>query len=401
MTDAYRFPGFRVWYKLKGLFGDPKARLVTLKRRRKKTICGTCGRTCRSFYDQELRRVRDLNCGDLRIYLELPIRRVDCPDCQGVQQERLDFLAANHRYTRRFAFEVGRRCARSSIKDIARELHLGWHAVKNLEQEYMAEQLRRAGNPAPKQIGIDEVSIAKGQTYRITVSDLKRKRPIWFGGKDRSAASMDEFYRQLGPKQAQSIKLAVMDMWEPFRLSTEKNAPQAAILYDKFHVLNHLSEALDEVRRSEYQRLAAKGDRRFIKGQRYNLLSHWANLKYRGRQALKLLFAANKRLNVAYFLKESFGQLWDYERAGNALRFFLNWWDALRWQRLKPYEEFARMILGHWRGIAAYCQPENKVSLGFAEGINNKTRVIQRRAYGLRDEGYLRLKVLTMTLPLI
>jgi transposase len=401
LTDEYCFPGFRVLSKLKGIFGDPRARLITLKRRRRKTICGTCGKTCRSFYDQEIRRVRDLNCGALRIYLELSLRRVNCPHCHGVRQERLDFLAKNHRYTRRFAFETGRRCARSAIKDIARELHLGWHAVKNLDKEYMAEQLRRAGNPAPKQIGIDEISQGKGQDYRITVSDLKRKRPIWFGGKDRTLASMDEFYTWLGPKRALGIELAVMDMWEPFRLSTEKNAPQAAILFDKFHVLNHLSEALDEVRRSEYQRLEAKGDRRFIKGQRYNLLSHWANLKYSGRQSLKLLFAANKRLNVAYFLKESFEQLWDYQRPGCALKFFLNWWDALRWQRLKSYEKFARMVWGHWRGIEAYCQPENKVSLGFVEGLNNKTRVIQRRAYGLHDEEYLRLKVLTMTLPLI
>lgn len=401
LADAYRFPGFRVLARLKGRFGDPKASRIVLKRRRKKTVCGTCGKTCRSFYDQETRQVRDLNCGDRRIYLELSIRRVACPHCHRVQQERLDFLAKNHRYTRRFAFEVGRRCARSAIKDIARELHLGWHAVKNLEKEYLAEQLRRAGNPAPQQIGIDEVSIAKGQTYRITVSDLARKRPIWFGGADRSITSMDEFYSWLGPKRASGLKLAVMDMWEPFRLSTEQHAPQAAILYDKFHVLNHLSEALDEVRRSEYQRLEARGDRRFIKGQRYHLLAHWANLKYSGRQALKLLFAANKRLNVAYFLKESFEQLWDYQRPGCALKFFLNWWDALRWQRLKPYEKFARMVFGHWRGIEAYCRSENKVSLGFVEGINNKIRVIQRRAYGLRDEEYLRLKVLTMTLPLI
>lgn len=401
LEDGYCFPGFRVLRKLKGIFGDPKARVITLKRRRKKTVCGTCGKSCRSFYDQETRRVRDLSCGELRIYLEFPIRRVNCPNCHAVKQERLDFLATNTRYTRRLAFDAGRRCARSSIKDIARELHLGWHVIKGLELEYMQEQVDRTGSPKPVRVGIDEVSIAKGQTYRITVSDLDRKRPIWFGGKDRSAASMDGFFTWLGLKKSQGIKLAVMDMWEPFRQSTEKNAPQAAILYDKFHVLMHLSEALDEVRRSEYQRLEAKGDRRFIKGQRYNLLSHWANLKYRGRQALKLLFAANKRLNVAYFLKESFGQLWDYQRAGCALSFFLNWWDALRWQRLKPYEKFAEMIIGHWAGIAAYCRPENKVSLGFVEGINNKIRVIQRRAYGLRDEEYLRLKVLTMTLPLI
>ena len=108
---------------------------------------------------------------------------------------------------------------------------------------------------------------------------------------------------------------------------------------------------------------------------------------------------ADKRLNTAYLLKESFGQLWDYAREGWARRFFDNWRASLKWQRLKPYEEFAEMIERHWDGIAAYCKPENKVSLGFVEGLNNKIRVIQRRAYGLRDEEYLRLKILTCMLP--
>jgi transposase len=189
-----------------------------------------------------------------------------------------------------------------------------------------------------------------------------------------------------------------MDMWKPFRNATNTHAPQAAALFDKFHVLRHLGEALDKVRRSEYARLSGK-DRRFIKGQKYTLLAHRENLSLQGRQALKVLLAANKRLHTAYLLKESFGQLWDYQREGWARRFFDNWRNALRWQRLKPYEEFAEMIERHWDGIAAYCQPENKVSLGFVEGINNKIRVIQRRAYGIRDEEYLRLKILTSTLP--
>jgi transposase len=106
-------------------------------------------------------------------------------------------------------------------------------------------------------------------------------------------------------------------------------------------------------------------------------------------------------LHTAYLLKESFGQLWGYKREGWARRFFENWCCALKWQRLKPYEEFAKMIDRHWDGIAAFCQLENKVSLGFVEGLNNKIRVIQRRAYGLRDEEYLRLKVLTCMLPAI
>ncbi len=105
------------------------------------------------------------------------------------------------------------------------------------------------------------------------------------------------------------------------------------------------------------------------------------------------------RLNTAYVLKEAFGQLWDYEREGWARRFFENWRSSLKWQRLKPFEKFAEMIDRHWDGIAAYCKPENKVSLGFVEGLNNKIRVIQRRAYGLRDQEYLRLKILTSMLP--
>jgi transposase len=157
-------------------------------------------------------------------------------------------------------------------------------------------------------------------------------------------------------------------------------------------------EALDKVRKSEYARLSGK-QRRYIKGQKYTLLSRRENLTLEGRQALKVLLAANKRINTAYLLKESFGQLWSYEREGWARRFFENWRASLKWQRLKPYEKFAEMIDRHWDGIAAYCKTENKVSLGFVEGLNNKIRVIQRRAYGLRDEEYLRLKILTCMLP--
>jgi transposase len=334
------------------------------------------------------------------VYLEVELRRVACRTCGTVKREGLEWLSDNPFYTKRFAWFVGRRCRASTITDVAKELHLDWHTVKELEKQYMREQLRRQGAPRPKVIGIDEVSIKKGHTYRIVVSDLERRRPIWFGGKDRSEASMDEFYKSLGPSVSKRIRLAVMDMWKPFRTSTLKaeHAPQAHILFDKFHVIRHLGDALDQVRKSEYKRLTGKG-RRFIKGQKYTLLSRRENLTQQGRQSLRLLLKANKRLNTAYVLKESFDQLWDYQTEGWARRFFQNWRDALKWQRLKPYEKFAELIDRHWAGIAAYCKPENKVALGFVEGFNNKIRVLQRRAYGLRDEEYLRLKILTCMLP--
>jgi transposase len=147
-------------------------------------------------------------------------------------------------------------------------------------------------------------------------------------------------------------------MWKPFRNSTAQHAPQAAILFDKFHIIRHLGDALDKVRKLEYARLGGQ-DRTFIKG------------------------------------------LWDYSSEAWARKFFENWRAQLKWQRLKPYEQFAALIERQWAGIAAYCKPENKVALGFVEGLNNKIRVIQRRAYGLHDEQYLKLKVLTCTLPAI
>jgi transposase len=140
------------------------------------------------------------------------VRRVACRRCGAVKRERLDFLADNPRYTKRFAFYVGRRCRSGPIYDIAEELHLEWHTVKELEMQYMREQLRRAGTPKPEVIGIDELSIRKRHTYRIVVSDLIRRRPMWFGGVDRSEASLDEFFLWLGARKTAGIRLVVMDM---------------------------------------------------------------------------------------------------------------------------------------------------------------------------------------------
>ena len=142
--------------------------------------------------------------------------------------------------------------------------------VKTPRKSFPGKHLQSGVNntPGPQVIGIDELSIRKGHTYRIVVSDLIRARPIWFGGTDRSEASMSLFFEWLGPKKSGKIRLAVMDMWKPFRNACAAHAPGAAMLYDKFHALRHLGEALDKVRRSEYARLSGE-DRKFIKGQRY------------------------------------------------------------------------------------------------------------------------------------
>lgn len=272
---------------------------------------------------------------------------------------------------------------------------LSWEQVCRMEKSYMRRLLEQhPPSEGLRVIGIDEISIRKGHASAVVVADPDQKRPIWLGGQGRTEQDMDLFYEAMGEKRCKAIQLAVRDMWKPFRKATQKNAPRAGIVYDKFHIMKHLSGALDEIRRSEYKRASEK-DKRFIKGQRYTLLSHKSNLDVKGQEALEMLLKANKRLNKAYLLKESFGQLWDYSNPAWARKFFDNWTSQLRWQRLTSFEKFAKLIEKHGEGIISYCHPDHKVSLRFMEGLNNKIRLIQRRAYGIKDQEYLMLKVIT------
>jgi transposase len=145
------------------------------------------------------------------------------------------------------------------------------------------------------------VSLRKRHIYRIVVSDLEAKCAIWFGGTGRSEGDMDGFYAFSGNANAGRIRLAVVDTWKPFRNATQAHAPKAAIRFDKVHVLRPLGETLDKIRKSEYARTTGP-QRKFIKAQKYVLLSHKENLTPEGKQSLKLLLKANQRLNAAYLL---------------------------------------------------------------------------------------------------
>ncbi len=334
-------------------------------------------------------------CAGTRICLEFDYWRLYCRYCQAVKKETLSWLAAGGRFTKRFEHDIGRQCQEMSLSRVADIHHLHWDQVRRMEMTYMRDLM--AKHPPSKRlraIGIDDVSIKKGHSYAIVVADMDQQRPIWLGGDGRAIENMNAFYADMGPQRCRRIRLVVMDMWKPFRISAKCHVPQARIIFDKFHVLRHLSEALDLTRRHEYKRVNEK-ERRFIKGQRYTLLSHRENLDAKGRRSLNLLLKANRRLHKAYLLKETFGQLWDYNNPTWARKFFENWKAQLKWQRLKPFEKFSAMIERHWDGVVSYCHPDNKVSLGFMEGLNNKIRVIQRRAYGIKDQNYLKLKVLT------
>jgi transposase len=178
-------------------------------------------------------------------------------------------------------------------------------------------------------------------------------------------------------------------MWEPFRLSIEQWAPQCQIVYDKFHVLQHATQAIEEVRRAEFFRQGARL-RGVIKGKRWLLLSRWKNLRPARRGELNRLFQLNRRVFKAYLLKESLERLWNYRYAGAMLNYLQKWMDQLKWQRLRAFEKLAETLLQHLEGILNYCR--TKVRFGVVEAVNANLRLLINRGRGYKNLGYLLLK---------
>jgi len=238
-------------------------------------------------------------------------------------------------------------------------------------------------------MGVDEIYLGKRQKFLTVVPSLETGEPLWLG-RERKKETLDEFFeKHLSAFQRSALRAACMDMWEPFRHSLEQWAPQCRIVYDKFHILQHAGQAVDEVRRAEFFRKGGAA-RDVVRGKRWLLLSSWLNLDHSKRRQLTALFALNRRILKAYLLKESLSQLWNYTYEGAMLRYLQRWIDQLRWQRLKPMEKLAHMLLDHLEGILNYCR--TKVRMGVIEAVNGNIKALLRPGRGYRDTNYLLLK---------
>jgi transposase len=202
---------------------------------------------------------------------------------------------------------------------------------------------------------------------------------LWFG-RERKKETLDEFFeKQLSSFQRSAIWAACVDMWEPYRQSLEQWVPRCRIVYDKFHIMQRAGAAVDEVRRAEFFRKGGAA-RELVKGKRWLLLSRWVHLNTHKKRQLNALFALNRRVMKAYLLKESLDRLWTYTYEGAMLRYLKSWIDQLRWQRLKPMEKLARMLLDHLDGILNYCRI--KIPLGVVEAVNGNIKALLRRGRG-------------------
>jgi transposase len=351
--------------------------------------CGGCGISIRDVHSWTERRVRDLPWGTWQVWLVLEVHRVRCPRC-GVRTERLPFVTGKAPYTTRLEAAIARECEAAPVSRVARAWQLPPETVRRLDKRV----LRRWATGRPRKplrfLGVDEIYLGRRDKFLTIVSDLESGEPLW-AGRDRKRETLDRFFAEaVPPARRRAVRAVCVDMWEPFSQSVRTHLPHARIVYDKFHVLRHLSEALDETRRAEFFRQGGAA-RALLRGKRWLLLRAWGNLDRSERQELRDLLALNRRLAKAHLLKEQLAHLWDYTYEGAAGRFLTAWMGALRWQRLPAFDNVAQLLSRHLDGILAYCHV--KVPFGTVEAINGNIRAMLRRGRGYRDHEYLLLKV--------
>jgi len=387
-TKLLGWPGYRVYRHEIDEHGKTLKLWVRRKRGNRKLVCSGCGRKLTEACETYQREVRDLPWSQYRATVVIELYRVRCPDC-GVKTEKVAQLPSKAPFSQRFEEAVGLACESAAVRRVAQQFGLAASTVRAIDLRYLKRWAETRRKPALRQMGIDEIHLGKKQKFLTVVSNLETGEPLWFG-RERKKETLDEFFqKQLSRFQRSAIQAACVDMWEPFRQSIEQWLPKCRIVYDKFHIMQHAGAAVDEVRRAEFFRKGGAA-REVVKGKRWLLLSRWVHLNTHKKRQLNALFALNRRVMKAYLLKESLDRLWTYSYEGAMLRYLQSWIDQLRWQRLKPMEKLARMLLDHLDGILNYCRI--KVPLGVVEAVNGNIKALLRRGRGYRDLNYLLLK---------
>jgi transposase len=351
--------------------------------------CSGCRRRTWRIRDRAERTWHDLPWAEHRVTLVYQQRRVYCQTC-GIRTERVAFADPKARITRRLRQLIGLDCQSMPTSHAAVRHGVSWSKARRAEQGFLREW--DAGRPRrrPRHLGADEIHRGKTQKFYTVLSDLVHGEVIGLAP-DRTEASLAGLLTTcLDRRQRAAVDAVCTDMHQPYLNAVGAVLKDAEIVFDKFHVLQHASAALDEVRRQEFFRAGAVM-RAYGRGKRWLLLRRWQTVQGSKRQELQQLFAANRRLFKAYVLREQLDRLWTYKTREGVAQFLFGWLKALRWQRLPEMERLGDTLVNHFDGIAAYC--DHPVRFGVVESLNTTIKGVLRRARGMRDEAMLLLKL--------
>ena len=357
---------------------------VSVAPRWRRSRCGGCGRPAPRYDRRPGRQWRHLSWGRLPARLEYAPWRVSCRRC-GVKVERVPWATAGSVFTSDFE-ELTAYLAQVTDRTAAsRLLGVSWPTVGSIVQRVVSRRLDGARFTGLKRIGIDEFSYRKRHRYVTIVVDHDARRVVW-AGKGRSAETLGAFFEQLGPGGCARLELVTADLASSWRKALAAWAPHARVVFDRFHVERLAADAVDAVRRAEQRRLAP-ADAKALKGTRYALLKHPARLRPGESRRLERLRRANRALDRAYELKEYLATILGQATPEDAPELLDEWIEWAARSRLKPFVRLGRTIRKHAEGILAYL--DTRMTNGPVEGINNRLRVIARRAYGFHSAGAL------------
>lgn len=343
--------------------------------------CGCCGRKARRRHDRAWRSWRHLDVFGWRCCLRYRIWRVRCRRC-GVRTEKVPWAAPGSRFTDDFEQQVAWLAQRCDLTAVAEYFRISWSSVRRIVDRVVERAWD--GDSALeglRVIGVDEISYRRHHNYLTVVVDHVSGRVVW-AGKERKVKTLLRFFRKLGPERAAQLEAVSADMWEPYLIVLRRKAPQARVIFDRFHIVRHLNEAVTKVRQ-QLIRDAEPQTRRDLKNTRFPVLKLPASRTPEDRRVLEEQVRGNRKLFRAMLLKDDFMDLYTYQREGWARRFLDGWLRRAMYSKIEPIKKVARMIRNHLDGVVGWVGWQ--ISNGRLEGMNNRIRLLSHRSFGLHS----------------
>jgi len=350
-----------------------------VSRKGSRPTCSVCGRKAPCYDTLSERSWRHVPCWGIPVFFRYSPRRCSCARC-GVKVEAMPWSLGKSRLSLPFIVVLSSFARILSWEEVARLFGVHWNTVRASVLHSVEYGLTHRDLSGVLLIGVDEISRRKGHTYITNVYDLESKRLIWTG-EGRDCATLERFFDDYGEEPTARIKGICCDMWAPYFDAIEKKAPEALVVFDKFHIVRHLIDAVDKVRKMEAIE-KKKDNPELLDGTKYIWLKNPWNLTPKQRERLGQLEKLNLKINRAYLLKESFRHFWDYLYPESARKFLKKWFWWATHSRLVPMRDFAWMLRNHEDDLMNFFKL--RITGGVIEGLNRKAKVVSQRAYGYR-----------------
>ena len=347
--------------------------------RRCKVVCSCCGGQGPGYDTLKERCWKHVPFWGIPVSLVYAPRRVECSTC-GVRVEAMPWTQGKSPLSLPLSVVLATWSKLVAWKVVGELFGFHWNTVRKAVKNVVNYGLANRDLDNLIYIGIDEISRKRGHVYHTQVYDLLEKRLLW-SGEDRTSETLEAFFDYLGKDRCERIEAVCCDMWAPYIDAIKKRLPNALLVFDKFHIVRHLLDAVDKVRKEEAQKLKSE-DPELLKKSRYIWLKNPWNLTDNQKVRLSDLEKLNLKINRAYLLKEAFRKFWDYSYKAWAKKYLNRWFWWATHSRLKPMRDFAWMVRRHQDDILNYFKVP--IDNGAVEGLNNKAKAISHRAYGYR-----------------